>query len=75
MDRGCFTLLKVSYIYPLFTEQLTRNVEKHKIMAVPLEQKNTHTKKENRGRKIAEYHFSMVVSVGINRSHFAIMSC
>ena len=75
MDPGCFTLLKVGYIYPLFTEQLTRYVEKHRITVVPLEQKNKQKKGGNRGRKIAEYQFSMVVSAGINSSHFAIMSC
>lgn len=47
MDPGCFTLPKVSYIYPLFTEQLTCNTEKHKIIAKPNEQKHTQ-KKENR---------------------------
>lgn len=75
MDPGCFTLPKVSYIYPLFTEQLTCNAEKHKIMAVPLEQKHTQKKRETEGEKIAEYQFSMLVRAGINRSHFTIMSC
>ncbi len=51
MDPGCFTVLKVSYIYPLFTEQLTRNIEKHDIMAVPLEQKHTHKKRKTDGEK------------------------
>lgn len=51
MDPACFTLPKVSYIYPLFTEQLTCNAEKHKIMAVPLEQKHTHKKRGKQREK------------------------
>ena len=48
MDPGCFTLPKASYIYPLFTEQLTCKAEKYKIMVVPLEQKHTQKKGKQR---------------------------
>lgn len=63
------TLLKVIYIYPLFTELLTRIIEKHTKYVCAIKTKNTQT------RKTAEYQFSMVVSFGINRIHFVIMSC
>lgn len=72
MNFSYFTLFTVSCIYRLFTEQLTRNTESNRKDCFGT---NIHKKNENRRRKIAEYQFSMVVSSGINSSHFAIMSC
>lgn len=40
------SVFKVRRISPLFTEQLTRNIEKDKIMAVALEQKQRKTEGE-----------------------------
>lgn len=71
MNQRCFTLFEVSSIYPLFTEQNTHTMGKT-IVWLWHQQKKHGPKIFNTAE---EPEFSMVVSVGINRSHFAIMSC